>query len=84
MLTEIMYRPGSTNTGGEFIELHNLTNQPVVLQDLVTTQLSSDPMNIGTGACALAIHQRDRVHLPVEYDDPGRWVSDRGRESGRL
>ena len=43
ILTEIMYRPGSTNTGGEFIELHNLTSQPVVLQDLVTTQRSSDP-----------------------------------------
>jgi hypothetical protein len=47
LMTEIMYRPGSINTGGEFIELHNLTNQPVELQDLASTQLSADPLNIG-------------------------------------
>ncbi|MEN6306989.1 MAG: lamin tail domain-containing protein, partial [Anaerohalosphaeraceae bacterium] len=46
LLTEIMYRPGSTNGGGEFIELHNLTNQPLVLQDWVSTQLSADPQNV--------------------------------------
>ena len=46
MITEIMYRPGSTNDGGEYLELHNITDQPVVLQDLVTTQLSDDPFDI--------------------------------------
>lgn len=48
LMTEIMYRPGSSNNGGEFIDLHNLTNQPVVLQDWVSTQLSDDPMNIAS------------------------------------
>ncbi|MBN2512412.1 MAG: lamin tail domain-containing protein [Sedimentisphaerales bacterium] len=48
IMTEIMYRPGSTNAGGEFIELHNLTDQPLVLQDWVSTQLSADPLNITT------------------------------------
>lgn len=46
IVTEIMYRTGATNGGGEFIELHNLTNQPMVLQDWASTQLSADPQNI--------------------------------------
>ncbi|MBN1127205.1 MAG: lamin tail domain-containing protein, partial [Sedimentisphaerales bacterium] len=46
LLTEIMYRPGSTNDGGEYLELHNITDQPVFLQELVTTQLSDDPFDL--------------------------------------
>jgi hypothetical protein len=35
-----MYNPSVSNTGGEYIELHNITGSPVTLQDEVSTETS--------------------------------------------
>lgn len=39
IITEIMYNPDPANTGGEYIELHNITAAPVTLQDSVSTEI---------------------------------------------
>jgi len=46
IITEIMYRPGSDNAGGEFLELHNVTNVPVLLQSMASRQVSEDPADV--------------------------------------
>jgi hypothetical protein len=40
VISEIMYNPSSSNTGGEYLELHNITGSPVTLQDEVSTETS--------------------------------------------
>ena len=40
VISEIMYNPEPANSGGEYIELHNITSQPVTLEDLVSTETS--------------------------------------------
>ncbi len=40
VITEIMYNTEAVNTGGEYIELHNITGSPVTLQDSVSTETS--------------------------------------------
>ncbi len=40
IINEIMYNPSSSNTGGEYLELYNLTDSPVALQDEVSTEIS--------------------------------------------
>ena len=40
VITEIMYNPAAGNTGGEYLELHNITGSPVTLQDTVSTETS--------------------------------------------
>ncbi|MBN1126310.1 MAG: lamin tail domain-containing protein [Sedimentisphaerales bacterium] len=40
LITEIMYHPDDTNTGGEYIELHNLTDDPVDLQSWAGTEVT--------------------------------------------
>ena len=40
VITEIMYNPSATDTGDEFIELHNITGSAVMLQDVVSTEVS--------------------------------------------
>jgi len=46
ILTEIMYRPGSTNEGEEFLELHNTTDTPLLLQTLASRQVSENPHDL--------------------------------------
>lgn len=40
VISEIMYNTEVLNTGGEYIELHNITADPVTLQDSVSTETS--------------------------------------------
>jgi hypothetical protein len=40
VITEIMYNTEAVNTGGEYLELHNITNEPVTLEDEVSTEIS--------------------------------------------
>ncbi|HER20525.1 MAG TPA: lamin tail domain-containing protein, partial [Chromatiales bacterium] len=46
ILTEIMYRPGSTNDGEEFLELHNTTDAPLLLRTLASRQVSENPNDL--------------------------------------
>jgi hypothetical protein len=40
VISEIMYNTEAVNTGGEYIELHNITGSTVTLQDSVSTETS--------------------------------------------
>lgn len=40
VITEIQYHPSPDNTGDEYLELYNLTDGPIILQDLVKTEIS--------------------------------------------
>ncbi|HOL88288.1 MAG TPA: lamin tail domain-containing protein [Anaerohalosphaeraceae bacterium] len=40
VISEIQYHPSAANTGGEYLELRNISSQPVVLQDEVSTEIS--------------------------------------------
>ena len=40
LISEIMYNPEAANTGGEYLELHNITDAPVTLEDAVSTETS--------------------------------------------
>lgn len=42
VITEIMYNPDPANTGGEYLELHNITGSTVTLQDSVSTETAPD------------------------------------------
>ncbi len=40
VISEIMYNPDAANTGGEYIELYNITGAAVPLEDVVSTETS--------------------------------------------
>ena len=40
VISEMMYNPEAANTGGEYIELHNITGQAVTLEEAVSTETS--------------------------------------------
>ncbi len=40
VISEIMYHPSATNTGGEYIEMKNITGSPLTLQEAVSTEIS--------------------------------------------
>ena len=41
VISEMMYNPAAANTGGEYIELHNITDDPVTLADSVSSETAS-------------------------------------------
>ncbi|NLH17644.1 MAG: lamin tail domain-containing protein, partial [Phycisphaerae bacterium] len=64
VISEIMYNPASTDTGGEYIEIRNTGTTAVELMSWVTIQQSDDPVDLVTE------YQPWRITGEVEFTFP--------------